>query len=203
MLVFLFVTFSCIFVLYWYRVPHYIIIMTLKEEQILVKQAQKGDREALSKLWDAITPKLFGYLVNTLKDKTLAEDIFQNTWLKVIQALPQFRYKGNSVSSWIFAIARNECRQYWRNNKGEVELLDDQMAEVSSPDANKTTDDRLVVEKILKDLSEDDRELLRLRYIADLPIDEIAKVLNINFVAVRVRLYRAVSRARKLMASNS
>lgn len=176
--------------------------MTLKEEQILVKQAQKGDREALSKLWDAITPKLFGYLVNTLKDKTLAEDIFQNTWLKVIQALPQFRSKGNSVSSWIFAIARNECRQHWRNNKGEVELLDDQAAEVSSPDANKTTDDRLVVEKILKDLSEDDRELLRLRYIADLPIDEIAKVLNINFVAVRVRLHRAVARARNRMISD-
>ena len=197
----MFVTFFTIFVLYWYRVPHYIIIMTLKEEQILVKQAQKGDREALSKLWDAITPKLFGYLVNTLKDKTLAEDIFQSSWLKAIEALPSFKFQGYSISSWIFAIARNECRQYWRNNKGGVELLDDQAAEVSSADANKTTDDRLVVEKILKDLSEDDRELLRLRYIADLPIDEIAKVLNINFVAVRVRLHRAVGRARSAVSS--
>ena len=49
------------------------------EEKLLVCQARLGNREALGKLYDAITPKLFGYLVNVVSDKTVAEDIFQNT----------------------------------------------------------------------------------------------------------------------------
>lgn len=175
--------------------------MTLKEEQNLVYLAQGGDREALSKLWDSLTPKLFGYLVNTLKDKTLAEDVFQNTWLKALEALPGFRYQGFSISSWIFTIARNECRQHWRKDKRETELASQSLEPIGDDRAQ--TENRLLVEQILKDLSEDDRELLRLRYIADLPPEQIAKVLNINFIAVRVRLHRALSRARAVLTSQT
>lgn len=168
--------------------------MTLKDEQNLVKQAQGGDREALGKLWDQITPKLFGYLVNILKDKVLAEDIFQTTWLKALEALPQFRFRGTSISAWIFAIARNECRQHWRKGKRETEFIDNHVEPVG--DFSEQVNDSLMVSQVLNKLSLDDQELLRLRYIADLPVNEIAKVLNINFVAVRVRLHRALFRAR-------
>src|SRR5436190_1604661 len=96
--------------------------MNSQAEQELVKRAQGGDREALGVLWDELTPKLFGYLVNTTKSKVLAEDLLQAVWLHAIEGLPKFEFRGIAVSAWLFAIARNECRQHWRKANREVEF---------------------------------------------------------------------------------
>lgn len=147
----------------------------------------------LESLWDELTPKLFGYLVNVLRDKALAEDILQNTWLKAVKALPQYQDRGNKLSAWFFAIAHNECKQYWRSGNREVPLHQDTH---DIPDDHAARhDDSIFIDQIMAKLSEDDRELLRLRYIADLPMSDIAKVLNINIIAVRVRVHRALKRA--------
>ena len=168
-------------------------------EQELVKRAQGGDKQALSELWDILTPKLFGYLINTLKDKALAEDLLQSTWVKVIEALPRFQSRGAGFSAWLFAIAHNECRQHWRRGKFTAEM-DESVAEPSSDDRG-SLNNKLLVEQALNLLSEDDRELLRLRYIADLSITEVAKALNINSVTTRVRLHRATGRIRSILKS--
>lgn len=150
--------------------------------------------EDLSRLWDELTPKLYGYLVNTVRDRTLAEDLLQNTWLRAIQASQGFQQRGVPVSAWLFAIARNECRQHWRKAGREV-AFDPALHDRAADDREKP-ESHVMVEKILSMLSEDDRELIRLRYIADLTVNDIAKVLNLNLVAVRVRLHRALQRAR-------
>src|SRR3989344_2326545 len=96
--------------------------MNSADERLLVVKAQGGDREAIGQLWDLLTPKLYGYLLNTLRHRPLAEDILQSTWLKAIEALPKFQQKHIRVGSWLFAIARNECRQHWRKSNREVGL---------------------------------------------------------------------------------
>jgi RNA polymerase sigma factor (sigma-70 family) len=169
-----------------------------KEERMLVSQAQRGDREALGKLYDSITPKLFGYLVNVLNDQTVAEDIFQNTWQKAIEAFPKYQIRRNiRLSAWIFAIARNECRKQW--SKSElVENLDPKKHDESSA-SHDSIREKILVEQTLAQLSEIEREIIRLRYISELTLNEIAAVLNINPVTVRVRVYRALKHARTIL----
>ena len=145
----------------------------------------------MEKLWGESTPKLFGYLMNTLRDKSLAEDILQSTWTKAIEALPRYQERGLPFSSWLFAIARNECRLHWRKENREI-AFDAQEHDIpisTSPEPS------VLAEQILAQLSKDDRELLRLRYIADLSMHDIAKIINTNSVAVRVRIHRALKRA--------
>lgn len=173
--------------------------MTLEQEQSLVIQAQAGDREAMGQLWDELSPKLFGYLVNVLHDSSLAEDVFQSTWLHAIEALPHFKVRGIRVSAWVFAIARNECRQLWRKTNRVVEL---QEGVEAITDGRHSLHTKLFIEKVLEGLSPDDQELVRLRYIADLSIKDIAHILNINLIAVRVRMSRAISRARTIATKN-
>lgn len=168
-------------------------------EDGLVRKAARGDRDALGLLWDTITPKLFGYLMNTLRDRALAEDIVQTTWLRAIEGLPRFQDKGKGLGPWLFAIARNECRQYWRTQPREVPL--DLHLHDTSENAEPTYEKKLIIEQALEGLPEDDRELLRLRYIADLKTADVARVLHINFVTVRVRLHRALTRARIALQS--
>ena len=172
--------------------------MSPEEELALVLRAQNGEREALGKIWDAATPKLFGYLINVVHELSLAEDLLQQTWLKAISALGGFQPRGVRFSAWLFAIARNECRHHWRstNRHGTPEIREE-----SSSDPQ-TLEEKLFVDTVLKALSEEDRELLRLRYLADLSFKDIAQVLAISGVAARVRMHRALSRARLIVKNN-
>ena len=174
--------------------------MIIKEELILVARAQAGDRDALGVLWDDITPKLYGYLVNSLREPNLAEDILQETWLKAISALPKFRARGVKFSAWLFAIARNECRQHWRRAGREIV---EEIKEENHPSAldfpEKNLEKKIFAEDLLKTLPAEDQELLRLRYVADLSFKEIAGVLEISVITARVRVHRVLGRARKIL----
>lgn len=165
--------------------------------EALVRKAAEGDRNALGLLWDALTPKLFGYLVNTLGDRALAEDILQTTWLRAIENLARFKNRGKGISPWLFAIARNECRQHWRAAPSEVPF--NPLNHDTGENPQKRIENAFLIEQMLKQLSEEDRELIRLRYIADLKTADIARILDINFVTARVRLHRALARARNAL----
>ena len=172
--------------------------MTLKEELALVNIAKTGDKNAVSSLWGDITPKLYGYLVNTLRDNSLADDILQETWLKALSSLHKFQPQGIKFSACLFAIARNECRQHWRKNNKTVILEEDEQTE-NVPDsfiARENLNDKIFVDEILEKLPESDREILRLRYISEFSFKEVAQILNLSPIAARVRVFRALSKAK-------
>jgi RNA polymerase sigma factor (sigma-70 family) len=155
------------------------------------------NKDHISALWDTITPKLYGYLIHILRDKNVAEDILQTTWLKAIEALPKFGKGGKTnFSAWLFAIARNECKQHWRKQGREIPF-DPEIHDRTEMDSNQ--ENKILIEQILVQLSENDRELLRLRYLADLPLNDIAKILKINPIAVRVRMHRALTSAKVIL----
>lgn len=84
-------------------------------------------------------------------------------------------------------------RMHWR--KGGREIPYDENLHDRS-DNSSETEDKILVDQILGALSEDDRELIQLRYIAGLSLSQIAKVLEINPIATRVRMHRALTHAR-------
>ena len=96
--------------------------MVANNEQILVQRAQQGDRDAVGELWKMHTPKLFGYLINTLKDKTVAEDVLQNTWLKAIEALPRFQEQGKGIADGSLRLPRMNA-EVTGENQGEKHPL--------------------------------------------------------------------------------
>ena len=151
-------------------------------------------QERVAALWDAYTPKLYGYFMNAVRDRALADDLLQQTWTKAIATLDRYEERGHGFGAYLFTIARNECRQYWRTSGREVDLERAEQLPAPTTDIN----DALEVERILAHLSDDDRELLRLRYIADLAVQDIARVLGISVTATSVRLHRTLKRARKL-----
>jgi RNA polymerase sigma-70 factor (ECF subfamily) len=172
--------------------------MDVSEELRLVARVKAGEREALALLWDDITPKLYGYLLNQLRQKDLAEDIAQDTWVKAMAAMPKFQDRGVRFSAWVFAIARNECKQHWRGGNKEVmvDMATEDFADSlqSAPNTN-----HLMIESTLAKLSAEEKEIIELRYIADLSFKEIAAVLEISMIAARVRVHRALAHARAVI----
>ncbi|MBP6859695.1 MAG: RNA polymerase sigma factor [Candidatus Magasanikbacteria bacterium] len=172
--------------------------MEVGEELRLVAQVKAGKREALALLWDDITPKLYGYLLNQLRHKDLAEDICQDTWLKAMAAIEKFEDKGVRFSAWVFAIARNECKQHWRKGNKEI-AIDPELENVDVRLQVAMSNDSLMIESALTKLTEEEKEILRLRYLAELSFKEIAAVLEISMIAARVRVHRALAHARSVI----
>ncbi|MEK7088931.1 MAG: RNA polymerase sigma factor [Patescibacteria group bacterium] len=159
------------------------------------------NKDNINVLWDDITPKLYGYLIYILHDKNLAEDILQTTWLKAIQALPNFKERvGASFSSWLFSIARNECKQHWRKAGREISF---DSAVHDKEEVDSKQEDKIFIDQIMTQFSESDRELIRLYYIADLPLNDIAKLLKINPVTIRVRMHRALAFAKIILKNQN
>ena len=164
----------------------------------MVARVKAGEKEALALLWDDITPKLYGYLLNQLRHKDLAEDICQETWLKAMAAMPKFQDRGVRFSAWVFAIARNECKQHWRKGNKEIPI-DTELENFDTHLQTNGSHDSLMIESALTKLTEEEKEILRLRYLAELSFKEIASVLEISMVAARVRVHRALAHARVTM----
>ncbi|MEI6580765.1 MAG: sigma-70 family RNA polymerase sigma factor [bacterium] len=156
------------------------------------------NKDEIGELWDEITPKLYGYLFNTLKDKSLADDILQNTWVKAIEALPRFENRGYGFKAWLFSIARNEMRMHWRKVGREVSY-DESLHDIHIYGGDSQKEDKIFLGQIVSRLKEEDQELIRLRYIADLSFLEIAKLLNINPITARVKINRALGHARVIL----
>src|SRR5258708_17533535 len=111
------------------------------------------DKNNISVLWDVVTPKLYGYLVNTLRDKNVAEDVMQSAWLKAIEALPRFKGSHSEFSSWLFAIARNECRQHWRKSGREIPF-DPELHDKEA--INPAMENTILIDQMLEQLSHND-----------------------------------------------
>lgn len=174
--------------------------MDQNEEKRLIREAINGDYQAFGLIWDKLTPKLFGYLINITRDRMLAEDILQTTWLKAVDNLSKFEPRGAGFSAWLFAIAKNECRQHWRIQKREAPF---DPVKHDQPDTSQSDPGiSILINQSLSLLSEDDRELIRLRYIADLSVRDVALILKLNPITVRVRIHRAIARLRDAIVFN-
>ena len=145
---------------------------------------------------------VFGYLTYMTKDIQLAEDLSQETFLKMFINIRTYRGTGN-VKAWALKIARNTFLTYAR--KKQPLLLEDQILDLNiEPYQNEPEETFLqkekaeMIRKIMMALNENDRTILLLRDYEGLSYDEIAQILSISTELIKSRLYRARQKYRKL-----
>ncbi len=166
----------------------------IDEDAVLVARAQ-AEPAAFGRLYDRYVKRVYRYLCSRTGDSAAAEDIAAQTFLAALEALPRYRHRGR-FAAWIFAIARNQARDHFRRGRRQVPL--DEAGEV--PDdvdllqrAVQTERSAALVRRIAA-LPEEDQELIRLRYVAELSFAEIASLLGRREDAVKKALYRLLAR---------
>ena len=173
----------------------------------LMRQAGAGDRAAFGEVVTRHQASVFRLAGILARDRASAEDLLQQTFLSAWQAAAQFRGDA-SVRTWLFAIARHAAFRHAERRAREpiadtpLDALDER-AELlalglsagwgsASPEALVlAAEDRARVEAALGRLDADDREILTLRELEDLPGDETARLLGISVAAMKSRLHRA------------
>jgi RNA polymerase sigma-70 factor (ECF subfamily) len=168
------------------------------DEGALIRQAQQ-DSEAFRQLYRRYFPRVYAYVayrVNTIAD---AEDVVSSVFLHVVEALRRFEYRGEgSFAAWLFRIAYNEVQQHYRQQRrsGQVIALDDAPdlpGSQPSPDEIVQTNERAAqVRALLNTLSPRRRDIISLRFFAELRNQEIAVVLGLDERTVASHLSRGL-----------
>ena len=177
-------------------------------EQQLIKQYIAGDQRSLGVLINQHRDKIFTSIYLLVKDRVLAEDIFQDTFIKVIDRLTKGQYneEGKFVH-WISRIAHNLCIDHFRKSKSisfikkaddrdifeSIHILEDSTVNIEQ----RQTYDR--VRKMLDKLPEEQREVIILRHYADLSFAEIAKMTKCSINTALGRMRYGLLNLRKMV----
>lgn len=172
---------------------------TLSDEASLIVSLAAGDRgEPLERLIDRYGGPLFGYGMRLLKDRGMAEELVQDTFVKVWRGADRFDPERGSPRTWIYSIARNSAIDLKRRRSARPLDLDDPGPEAfGTVEPHEHLVERLEVRDALSGLSEDHRAVLELSYDEGLTQSQIAERLSVPLGTVKTRTYHALRAMRR------
>ena len=174
---------------------------------LLQRVAATKDREAFAALFDMFAPRVKSFMMRKGATAEIAEDLVQETMITVWSKAALFMPERGGVSTWIFTIARNLRIDRLRREKTSLYTdIDDYDAESNDPaqdDAMSRLQEDGFVARALAQIPEEQRTLLLLSYVEDLPQSEIATRLQIPLGTVKSRMRLAYRRMRKLLETIS
>jgi RNA polymerase sigma-70 factor, ECF subfamily len=174
---------------------------------LLRRIAEARDRVAFAQLFDAFAPRVKSFMMRKGANPDQAEDLVQETMIAVWNKAALYAPDRGGVSTWIFTIARNLRIDRLRREKSNMFTdLDDYDAEsndVAQDDALSRNQEDAQVAKALAQIPAEQRELLILSYVDDLPQSEIAARLQIPLGTVKSRMRLAYNRMRKILETGA
>ena len=181
---------------------------SMTDEQ-LVKAYADGSNAAFDVLLKPHQNRVFNYILRIIKNEDVANDIFQETFVKAINTIRQGRYTENGkFPAWISRIAHNLIIDYYRQEKAEnmqssdltdVDILNrKELCEQTIEDAIISDQIREDVKYLIKELPELQREVLTLRYYKNLSFKEIAEITGVSINTALGRMRYAILNLRRL-----
>jgi RNA polymerase sigma-70 factor (ECF subfamily) len=181
---------------------------SMNVEEELLRKCARGDAAAYRELVERMEKPLINFILRFVGERHVAEDLFQETFVRVVKTLGDFRPEA-SLSTWIHTIARNLSLDWLKakrrhretaldaatsEDKGRVIYFKDMLrAGVQSPEARaESTEDERRVSAALGALSPIKREALVLRMYAGLQYSEIARIQNAPVGTVKFRIHEAI-----------
>lgn len=176
-----------------------------REEQTVLL-AVKGDEKAFGQLYDAYVDSIYRFIYLRVEDQQTAEDITANVFMKSWEKLDRYQPRGVPFRAWLFRIARNAVIDHYRTRKevAPLEAVVNTYDESAMPVSERVSV-RIEAEKIvtlMKELTEDQRNVLTLKLVHGLNTKEVAKALGKRQGAVRALQMRGLQALTKLMENN-
>jgi RNA polymerase sigma-70 factor (ECF subfamily) len=182
----------------------------LSLEKDLIRSYLEGNLSSLQKLIKKYESRLFSYIFMLVKDRQLADDIFQETFIKVINTLKSGRYKDEGkFIQWAMRIAHNLVIDHFRKSK-KVAYVDNRYDESDVFDnlfiADESVEEKMVinqihsdVKKLMDNLPEDQREVLYMRCYAGMSFKDIAEQTDVSINTALGRMRYALINMRKMI----
>jgi RNA polymerase sigma-70 factor (ECF subfamily) len=183
---------------------------SLQPAEDAVGRLQRGELDALDVLLPQYQFRLYRFLLRMVREPATAEDLFQQTWVRVIEKISSHNAR-YPFDSWLFSIGRNLAIDHLRHKRGvsidapdeRGEAFIDRMAVPGRDPLEEVLDFECgsIVASALEELPAIHREVLTLRFEEEMQLDQIAEVVGIPLSTVKSRLHRALQNLRIRVAA--
>lgn len=175
----------------------------LASRRLIQRVAKNLDREAFASLFDAIAPRVKSFMIRKGASPDLAEDLVQETMINVWTKAGMFDPAKGTVLTWVFTIARNlRIDRIRRESSRPLAELGDYDAPSDAPGSEEVLarkDEARCVARALIGIAPEQREILILSFVDDVPQSEIARRLNLPLGTVKSRMRLAYNHLRKTL----
>jgi RNA polymerase sigma-70 factor (ECF subfamily) len=175
---------------------------TIDDEKQLVSQVASGNKEAFGQLYDLYAPRLFRFIRIKVKSQALAEDLSSESFLKIYEYLMDKENRvEESFQALLYKVARNLIADYYKKKSSQDIFMGDDfhlfLNEEPAKDEISSKEIADQIHKAITHIKEEYQDVLILYYIDELPVPEIAKILDKSAGAIRVLIHRGLMSLKK------
>jgi len=162
-----------------------------------VRRAREGSGHAFAQLYDAYVDQVYSYVYHRTGHRQTAEDLVSDVFLRALRSISDFRWRGVDFGAWLVTIARNRVNDHFKSARFRLEatvqeVFDRPSHEGGPEDAAVAGDLQTRVRAAMADLTDEQGEVLYLRFIQHLDVAETAMVMAKSDDAVKALQYRAL-----------
>jgi RNA polymerase sigma-70 factor (ECF subfamily) len=180
-----------------------------KEEQnseVLIIEKSKEDRRAFKPIYEKYYEDLFRFVFKRVNSKDLTQDLVSQTFLKALDKLDEYQFKGVPFVSWLYRIAMNEVNLHYRSSHTKrtlrfdtndlIRMFGDSHEDIIE-DEKQERIQRIL--QTMQKLKPEDIQFIQLRFFEERPYKEIGEIIGITENNAKVKVFRIVERIKKLM----
>lgn len=176
-----------------------------KDEARLIQRAKKGDPSAFAELYDRYQPAIYRYIFYRVDDVATAEDLTSEVFVRLVEKIDRFTYRGRPLLAWLYTIARNLVTDHHRQAGRSLPLSFDDRLVADVTDPEETIEHRLAQHRLaaaIARLTEDQRQVILLKFVEGLDNETVARMLGKSIGAVKALQHRALAALRYILERN-
>lgn len=170
--------------------------MEQKYADILICRTGQGDMAAFEELYSQLSRKVYAFVMTIVKNPASAEDIMQDTFVRVYNAAADFKGSGCGVS-WIMRIARNLAYNTLARKQTDSEEKID--AEKASDSTENNVLNRVVIQQAMQSLDDNERQIITLHAVVGMKLHEIAQIMEQPLGTIKWRHSSALKKLRNIL----
>lgn len=167
-------------------------------EEELISNVQLGNKEALNILIEKYYQLIFGYFYKAIGDYHQSKDLTQEVFIKMVTGISKYKHK-TEFKNWLFTIASNHLKNYWRIVKRRPVCSDFEEEAISDENSMEQTIVQSEIARALKLLPKEQQEAVLLKYYGGFQIKEIAQITKSKESTVKMRIKYGLEKLRKEM----
>ncbi|MDY6875123.1 MAG: sigma-70 family RNA polymerase sigma factor [Chloroflexota bacterium] len=175
------------------------------DEARLIQRAKEGDPAAFAEIYDQHQPAVYRYIFYRVDDVATAEDLTSEVFVRLVGKVDHFTYRGRPLLAWLYTIARNLVTDYRRRAGRAIMLPLDEQLVAETDDLGRAAERGFAQRRLaaaLTHLTEDQRQVIILKFIEGLNNAEVALVLGKPVGAVKSLQHRALLALRRILERN-
>jgi len=175
------------------------------DEAALIQRAKDGDPAAFAEIYDRHQPAIYRYVFYRVEDAPTAEDITSEVFIRLVEKIDHFTYRGKPILSWLYTIARHLITDHYRRDE-PLELKEELASskELSErPDIGKRIDRKMAYQEMqaaISELTEDQRQVILLKFMEGFDNKSTARLLGKSVGAVKSLQHRGLASLKRILS---